>query len=360
MGPFPQGPVTKFATHQNPHLDEIVGIWLLARFGEFMFPGAETAPVEFWDGIPEGKTGASLEREGYVLVGIGGGRFDEHPFQGTDRKEGECAATLVAKTLGLDEDPTLLPLLKFTAERDLNFSGGAFDLHGVIKTMYKVGRPNEDVWKWAFDAIEAVYDQNLAFFETAGTDFRNATVSRIRNSKGSVTLAVGRSDSLDFAKFARSPHGCRAGIVIQQNSSGNVTVQTDQRLNMKLIDTAQILRIEEYKASDGRPPRDWKTFWVAMGSDGTVPEVPEWYFFPEAKMLLNGSATTSAPPTKLPLERVSELVQIGINHKSFEPAHAQECQAGKCTSSLGNPCPWFAWGLHRCRLVRFQMANPKQ
>lgn len=343
---------TRIVTHVQPYLDDIAGIWLLLKFGASAFPGIDKALVEFWTSMPEGRTPKDLERDGILLVGIGGGRFDEHSSADGRRKGNNSSLTLIAKELYLDEDPALQPLFNFILKRDSKLVGSSFDLHGLTKTMYSARRDDMTVWKWVFEILEAIYAQNLGFFEQAGTDLQSAKVSRVPTANnGSAILVVGNSDSREFSKYARSSHGRSAGIVIQRNSSGSVQVQTYVRSGINLIDTVQIIRTEEMKVAGKKISFGWEH----LGSDGTISECPEWHYAAEGQMLLNGSATHKKPPTKLPLERISELVQIGINPKAFEPTRKSKCQQGVCSSTEQSPCPWHGWELYRCRRVRHGM-----
>jgi hypothetical protein len=348
--------IKKIVTHVRPHLDEIMGIWMLIKFGEYLFSGIGNAMVEFWDSLPEGKTPGQLEKEGVLLIGIGGGRFDEHPTLNAERKQDVCTTSLVAQALGLADDPALKGLLEFVRVRDLTLSGNAYDLHALIKTFYAAGRDDQMVWGWAFLALSAIYDQSISFFEEAGTDFQAATVTEISIEGKRRKIAVGNSDSMEFAKFARSPHGCRAAVVIQKNSTGQVQVHTTKFLGINLLDTACMLRVEELKKQGKRSPTNFKV----LQTDGTIAECPEWHFFQTGQMLLNGSTTkTDTPPTKLSLEEISRLVQIGVNPTIFEPSRETMCKQGKCTSSSRNPCSWYGWGLQRCRKIRFLEAQPQ-
>ena len=319
------------------------------QIGEHVFPGASTAEIEFWKSLPVGKTSEDLEKEGILLVGIGGGRFDEHASATTERKSKHCAATLVAAAIGLDEDPALKELLSFTAQRDLTLSGTTFDLSGMIKLMYAAGRNDMTVWQWAFDALEAIYDNAMKFFEGAASDFVNAKVYKVDVGKEKpLTFAVGVSDSRQFAKFARSSYGARAGLVIQQKSAGNVLIQTQGYLKINLRDAAKLIRIEEMKTVGRTPPRDEEAF----RAEGKIEGCDEWYFLPAANMLLNESSTHEFPPTKLPLTRIEELVQIGVNPNAFERMRSGQCKRGFCSSTEYNPCSWYDWNLGRCRAVR--------
>lgn len=70
-------------THINPHLDDILAIWLFRKFD----PEFRDANLEF---ISASRDAASSESEEKTFVGTGGGQFDEH-------KEGlkTCAGSLV-------------------------------------------------------------------------------------------------------------------------------------------------------------------------------------------------------------------------------------------------------------------------
>lgn len=74
-------------THINPHLDDIVGIWLFKKFHTKF----KDAKVEY---ISATRDKASEETEDKFFIGTGGGRFDEH-------KEGlqTCAGSLVYEYL---------------------------------------------------------------------------------------------------------------------------------------------------------------------------------------------------------------------------------------------------------------------
>lgn len=74
-------------THINPHLDDILAIWLFKKY----HPNFADSAIEF---ISASHDKADDENEERVFVGTGGGKFDEH-------KEGlnTCAGTLVYEYL---------------------------------------------------------------------------------------------------------------------------------------------------------------------------------------------------------------------------------------------------------------------
>lgn len=78
-------------THINPHLDDIVGIWLFRKYN----PEFTNSLIEFISASREaGILSEQSESKDKIYVGTGGGRFDEH-------KEGleTCAGTLVYEWL---------------------------------------------------------------------------------------------------------------------------------------------------------------------------------------------------------------------------------------------------------------------
>jgi hypothetical protein len=78
-------------THVRPHLDEILAILFLRRFGESRFPGVSTAKLVLWDAgplTPDRRPASDYANEGYVLIGVGGSRFDEHATLDTDTPSG--------------------------------------------------------------------------------------------------------------------------------------------------------------------------------------------------------------------------------------------------------------------------------
>jgi len=77
---------TRIVTHQRPHLDEVVGIWLLTTFD----PACKDFSLEFipyFGTVPAGDT--------IISLGIGGGKYDEHHL----KEAGTSATELIFKDL---------------------------------------------------------------------------------------------------------------------------------------------------------------------------------------------------------------------------------------------------------------------
>ena len=145
--------------HKAPHTDEFVGMWMLKRFGEQKFPGISNAPVIFGDsGVREG---LSFESSNVIPIGIGGGLFDEHRNnRDTDRIPGECAATLTAKELGIQEMPELKKLLEYVLKHDSTGKRMDFDLADVVISLNrKYGKTDpKKVINDVFDILDALYE----------------------------------------------------------------------------------------------------------------------------------------------------------------------------------------------------------
>lgn len=332
------GETVFFDTHEGPHLDEIATKWLIEKFGD----------KEFLDKYVSNRI---------LEVGIGGGLFDEHPVN-SERKEGECAATLVAKALGVDDNPALEKILKFVVTHDLKGGAQPFDLASLVKLLHQQF-PNdpERVIEWAMVGLEAKYREQLQFFTATKQEFERAAEIEEIQGPGRQTLKMVTvvSDDEQMSKFARSSFGGGAAIIIQRRSSGNVQIYTNKRYGLTLYDVAQMIRLAEQRAKGQVVMTDWET----LSSEGKVEGTEEWFFHHAGQMLLNGSLTApDVPPTKLSLEQIKEMVRIGINPQAFEQSRAQLCRSGNCTSTRNDQCPWYPWGLHRCRAIRYKMRNP--
>lgn len=342
-------------THERPHLDEIVAIWLLRKFGEQMFPGIDTAKVVFWKtgGVtPDGRTAEEYEADGVLLVGVGGGQFDEHPTTNGERKQGDCAATLIAKAIGVEDDPALELLLKYVVDNDTKGAGHPLDI-AHLATLLHQRYPNnpEKVMEWVTEGIEAKYREQYEFWTLTREEYeRVAEVEEVWGPDGrTLTMVTVVSDSEQMSKFARFRG---AAVVIQKRSSGNVQIFTNKRFGLVLYDVAQMLRLAEQETKSNVVTTDWKT----LAAEGKVEGAEEWFFHEKLQALLNGSSTAKdVPPTRLTLDIIKEVVRIGINPDVFEASRAPDCRRGICTATASDPCSWYSWGLHRCRKIRYEM-----
>ena len=339
--------ITTIITHKSPHFDEIVAIWLLRKFGEPRFPGISTARIVFQDSedIFRQGTPQELEQKGILLVGIGGGKFDEHPTLGIKRKHNECATTLVAKALKIDKRPQLKQILKFTTTTDVKGGSQPFDLASLVKLIHQQfpDRPEKAI-EWATTALEAKYAEQLRFVTTTRREFKSrAEIDEVYVRNKKLKIVTITSDDENMSKFARSRYGCQAAVVIQKFSTGNVLIHSNKQMGISLYDVAKIIRFCEQQAKGNIVTTDWNE----LASEGRVAGAEEWFFHEAGQMLLNGSLTArDAPPTHLSLRQIKEAVKIGINSELLKPF---------CKSSgrrILELCDWSNWGLERCQKLR--------
>jgi len=351
--------IVKIVTHRFPHLDEVAAIWLLKKFGEEVFPGVAEAPVEYLANggeTPDGRNAEEYEREGTLLIGVGGGRFDEHPRANGngEKKENECAATLVAEALGIAGDPALEQILKNILKTDLKGGSQILDLATLVKLLHQQCPERPDlVMEWTFVGLEAKYQEQRRFWGATKEEFqRSAQVKKMQGPNGEpVNVVIAQSDNEQMGQFARSPHGANAAVVIQKRANGQVQIFTSKKQGVCIEDAVRIIRIEEQSVKD-----EWKTTdWKDLVAEGKVAGAEEWYYHKEGRMLLNGSTTaTDVPPTKLSLEDITRAVEIGLDTTAFR---FERCAAEGCRSSRQRQCRWYDWGLGRCRTVRFNQRN---
>lgn len=356
-------------THRGPHLDELVAAVLIERFGTSTFV------------MEHGHNGV-------IHLGVLNGKFDEHPGGGKQRKQGDCTATLVAKALGVQHVPLVKTLLSYVLNNDTK---GRDQKDGLATAVNLINRMNSDepliTINWARLAITAkltdksnsrniscayIYEllsskdpmtginwksildladsiQNRRFGQGLHEFRDRGEVKEIDGPDGrKLRLAIIESDNTEMGRVARYKKGGDADLALQINSKGQVTIHTNRRANLKLFNLVRILRYEEQKARGEIKLTNWRKL-----SDEGIGPCGVWYYQHSGQFVLNGSLTAPmVPATALSLERIVELVQIGINPGTFEPSRQELCREGACTSSKDDPCPWFAWGLQWCQAVR--------
>lgn len=162
--------IVMLATHRNPHLEELAIVWLIVSgyfkgVVEQLYPGAAEAGFVRWDDLPAGTTKQYWEEQGYLLFGRWGSEFDEHPYGDEPRKEGESALSLVAKRLGIENDPNFVQMARWISHLDLHVGRSQFHLGACVKMLTEFGDGNPDtVMQWTFVALETLYRSGARFF----------------------------------------------------------------------------------------------------------------------------------------------------------------------------------------------------
>lgn len=343
-------PVKLIVTHNRPHFDEVLAIFMLKKWGEDFFPGVGEAEVEAWSegGMLDiykkaGKTADDLLREEKVLaVGTCGGMFDEHG------KEAPTCAHLVVEYLGITAKPELQQILQFCKRVDHDGHSMPFDIHSLIKTMYDFYGDQDDglqvVLNWAMQAIEGyVYGQQQFF--TCELEF--ARTGRI--IEGPIRITAVESDNPQMNKWIRwkfdSPE-----VIIQRRATGHTAIFTVPK--KKPVEIRDIVRIVRTKELLKRkiPPSSWQ----ALEIGGLSADCPCWYFYPEGGQLLNGSLTASeVEPTRLSLTEIAGAVALACGPL------INECREERCIGQVGQRCENYRLGFLKCRRRRYEQYKQK-
>lgn len=327
-------------THNRPHPDEIVMLWLAGTFpNDDYFRGVpdflNMRKIEHTNladiplhirsktGLFENRNWLANWQRGIRLFGTGGGPLDEHIVAGQERIKGESGATLMARLLGVNKDPTLRSLLSYIFQNDTAaVRQGNFDLAGFVQRGYRrhggdvlPGSPEDKanqliIIKRTLIELNEYYENELLRFR-AGSEFKEHGHLRIiGDDKNVVNIAVIISANPYMSAHTRK--NLHAAITIQKNSKGNIIIMSDQSQIPPDVmkELAASIREEEAQKWNRPLPRDENDFY----SEGAILCAPEWYFI--YGNIFNG--TESAPgvePTGLPLKRIESLAAEVINAK---------------------------------------------
>jgi hypothetical protein len=212
----------------------------------------------------------------------------------------------------------------------------------LVKTMnFRHPENPEKVLAFFIEIFEAIYDEQLEFWWAKYTS--DVRIDEVNLDNRVLQVFSGLSDSRQFQTTCRRRG---AAVVIQRNHSGHVQIFTDRRDKLIIEDIVQMIRLEEMRAKGKVLTVDWKV----LRSNGTASGVEEWYYKQEAQNFFNGTLTTpQKPPTRLTLDKIRELVLLGLNDSYFPFPDCRENRA--CAKKR---CPYYWYGLHRCRKLRYE------
>lgn len=124
-------------THYRPHLDEIVCSHEL-QTAEILAPLSErrlflfnAGTERFWRGL----SADNLEEHGYLALGVGTGKLNEHPTSLAARKLRETCFSLAVKRFNLDR-PFIHHLLPYVTANDLNGTKRPNDLATLVARLF--------------------------------------------------------------------------------------------------------------------------------------------------------------------------------------------------------------------------------
>jgi hypothetical protein len=280
-------------------------------------------------------------------MGVGNGPFDEHVVDDDTSKKTECAATLVAKFLGLHEDAHWSKVLKYVLHTDKHPPTLVLDLSGTVMRLQRQGWSLEATLLYTDITLSAYLKEQAEFFRVPIEDIRKETLL-LHGEEQWIAVVEGGEN-------AQTPALARffgATVVVVKSPSGHVQILSNKSHRLRMQEVVRVLRVLEQRTRRNITITDWQQ----LQQEGTLTEIPEWFFHGEANNILNGGRSRpDIPPTKLPLQLILQAVRIGLEHDRFHPTYQEKCSQGICSSTSRNPCPWYAFGLSRCRTIRHQM-----
>lgn len=309
---------TRIITHVWPHLDEIVAIRLLKKHGNEAYPGIRDARVDYIStGLdPEGKTWQQHQEEGTLLIGIGGGPFDEHPTFDADRKLGESACKLVAKHLKIDTHVIYKRLIELVTEAD---QSGVHEFHiaNRLKTRYRLNPNNPDKAIRLINDILDDWEQEQRLFVDARRQLQlmsnNKELDTITLSTGEeIKFVVIESDNYKMGAAARS---LKIPLLIQKSpTKGFIQIFSDkERYKFSLKRIAALIRKAESMINGMTDEEISKIDQPTLEREGKIPEAWNWYYQVPGQNLLNGAESApDTPPTKIPLHIIVEVVKKNL------------------------------------------------
>ncbi len=302
--------------------DTLVAYFLLTRFGKDKFPGIENAPLEFWTELPANKSASDLEKEGYLLMDMGGGTLDHHRLGEFNKKL--CCSDLVARTLGIAGRPELQKMLQWARRSDLEGKGTisrdlidrAFGLAGLLTALNKT-YPGQSlkVLNMSLPLIEAHYQQEFQKYQEFPKEYEmaleNGTAKEFNATQYGKQLKIIfiESGNPSLAGFLRAKIG--GDLIVQKAPTGHVNFIANQKSGLQLHKLARTIKLLEAEANEiilniG----DLKELELPGRTDG----LPHWYYDTRANTLQNGGVNPQKiPPTKLSIEDIELAVKQSLN-----------------------------------------------
>ncbi len=364
--------ISKIVTHQRPHLDEIVAVWILRKFGAeaFNLDGAK------WEEAACNEIKGGWEAHPSILfVGCMYSPFDEH---GTGAAS---SAELVAEeVMSLSDKVTLGMFLTKVGDLDRNLAQVKDSLPAVIAALYAVGKTHEDIYFWLKSffckiyldekrvraeidsAVEAlglserhlvVAEKFIRFkraerawhtmsfgdcakfmanpaWEKVGRDALAAkqvrfteAVAIVNDSKsqwfssviGNLKIVAVESDNDQISPASRF---CGNDICVIRNEQGNVQILTNVKRGIRLFKAAAYLRSAEREARG----KNIRISFNHLMSEGTIPECPEWHVHEgiDGAQVYNGTRSYEAvEPTALGLQDIVDIIIRSLTPRGVKP-----------------------------------------
>jgi hypothetical protein len=406
---YPVYPCHTIMTHWWTHLDEYLARRILILWGREVFPGIENAKMDWVDAGSTAPEHILANRAQYpaliagcVPLGVWGrrmGPFDEH----SDDEQGsandsdgrrECAASLVYRFLKLD-NPRLEKLVEYVRKVDTEGGDHPEGIGETVKLLNSMF-PNSPlaVMDWVTVGLEAwlnsdeeeingleinfiagLVDESRradwlklaqAALQWKKDDYQKAIAFiKKRGNEKEITTRGGHKikililvTDLPRASFAGTGYKRADVVIVKRPSSGQVGIFTRHASNIKLDDVAAVINLmEQQKAGEVHT-----TDWSALRREGKI-SGGRWHKPSGMDILLNGgNSAPDAPATELSMTEILTALQIALEG-TFYQKNGIACDGKICVSSPLKSCPWYKFGLYRCRQVRarkYRASNNRQ
>jgi hypothetical protein len=386
-------------THPACHLDEFGAIFILQNTdeGKKLFPGIENSCIGFQTETYlrnceyMGFSGfiKALE-QGYLIIGLGGGPFDEH----SDRDKKVSCIELVKRYIDLyaDKDSRSVygQLINFINHEDNNGDNLIENLNrvnpdrkiekeeGEMLLKMNLGMLAQNIkkgWEIAetLEQQNQLYEMVMRFFKhetdqrklflRASQEYKESSEKQIIDLPDGFAAVVIKSNNPLMVRAVRQqsmlPGGKKLGITVVYKSNGQFVIYPGNDFSNKMIEVAKILRqkISLKRNQKGLPFETLEHF-------GTIREVPELYIDENMKIIMNGSKTDPDVPgllgTHLSLDDLIISLITGVDESIFDKKFAHNCKKDVCVKKIDseNRCSLFCFGLDRCVNVINNFTKP--
>jgi len=303
----------------RPQPDTIVAIFLLKTFGKELFPGVENAKIEVSSEV-------SKTFEGSIALDVGGGELDHHKIVPP-----VTCSELVARKLGIEENPAIAKLLEYSRRDDMEGKGTvssdpldkAFGLSGLVAALNKT-RPNDaaGIVKDVLPLIEGHYREEVQRTVELPKEFEKKKsegkidIFEVRQRDKKLSVIILESDNTSMPGFLRSQIGGRFDVVVQRMSSGHTNILTRPTKRIDLRSLALVIRLEEANQSGVQMKEDSRY----LSQPGKVSEVSNWYYDVATNSIQNGGANPKDTiPTRIDAFAMRKLIEVGLEEKIWSP-----------------------------------------
>jgi len=278
--------------------------------------------------LPQDSDEKAFEKEGKVLLDIGGGKFDHH------NKEPQTTVTnLVIEHLGQRDNPALQRLIKFI-ERDDFYGKGIISTDQLDRTFGLPGLMGALNKKYKSEPARVI-DIILPLFDAYYTEEEKRFVSmpkeleeKLANGKAKSFNTVQRgkklkcifieTDEVSMAGFLRSTIGGAYDIVAVKLPSGHVNVLTSHIKKIDLQSLAVLLRIQEAETQG----KELNVEPKELSQAGVVGGVPEWHYDKATNSLLNGGPNPQGvKPTSISSFEFPKIIEVGLSEQLWKPEY---------------------------------------